>query len=451
MGNIHNFTAADAALVIQPEVLVGTINEPMAAHTQYITAFKPDYVNAGEVGEQFTYTRDGLLAPVQDPSTPNSDTSDLDDGLTAKLLNREKYPGVMKEYNDTIDTHVKSDAVAFYKTYRSQLRAMGTQIHRSKDIWARRELHKYYGGRTHVTTAVGSSTTSLVVFDTTGFTHKVVNGVLTAVSPSNALNITIDGVANTVTGVTLGTRRDADDTVPGTLTLGTAVTSQSIGDAVIAATAPYSIQAAGDSSYDLASGNKLTYQMIVDAVANLGDSGAMPHMETGMYHFYGSKIHQAQLFADTQFARFFEGRMDSEEFRSGSVFEAGGVMFMFGNQTPDTAGSVTNANTNSIKVRRGLITADGVGLEARYSKWLDEKFIEDNAPFAEVLRNGSQRIKDPVSWTEIVVAPPVNRKQDQIRTTWSYLGDMLAPIDSLNPFGETPDAIYRRAIPVLTS
>jgi hypothetical protein len=54
--------------------------------------------------------------------------------------------------------------------------------------------------------------------DATGFSTVLVNGVPTAVSGTNPLSVTVNGVANTVTAVNVGTK---------TLTLGTAVTRRS--------------------------------------------------------------------------------------------------------------------------------------------------------------------------------------------------------------------------------
>jgi hypothetical protein len=47
--------------------------------------------------------------------------------------------------------------------------------------------------------------TSIIVQSVNGFQNVMVNGVLTPVSGGNPLNVTIAGVANTVTGVNVGT------------------------------------------------------------------------------------------------------------------------------------------------------------------------------------------------------------------------------------------------------
>jgi len=368
----------------------------------------------GGLGDKKTFTRKGLLAPVTTPVT-GSDPS-------AATYSLEQWSVVMDQYSNSMDTNMLGSALALANKFLSDAATLGINAGQTVNQVARNKLYTAYaGGRTWCTTA-GSSDTSIIVQSTNGFENVLVNGVPTPVSGANPLTVSIAGSANTVVGVTPGT--------PGTLTLGTA-RADVVGDSVVAANAPTSIRATGNSAYDLSSSNTVTFANFRSAVARLRKMN-VPTLPGGYYVAHIDADTEAELFSDADFKQALQGRVDSPIFRDLSIGRFGGIDWVRNIEAPTilggSAGTLTvhrpivlgaNALMNSPLEGTGNLIA-GTGVED-----VPEIRTINAAPGVDVT---------------LLVRPPQDRLQQVISTTWSWVGDFGVPSDA----GSGDAALFKR-------
>lgn len=368
----------------------------------------------GGLGDTKTFTRNGLLSPQTTPIT-GSDTSPATYAV-------EQYSATMDQYGLAIDTNMLYSAMTLQSKFLNDVSRLGINAGQSMNQIARNKLYKAYaGGRTWCTTTAGSDT-SIIVQSTNGFEYVLVNGVPTAVSASNPLTVTIAGVANTVTGVNTGTS---------TLTLGTA-RADTAGDAVIAANAPTTIRATGSTAYDLSGSNTVTFANFRSAVTRLRKMNV-----PAMGGYYTAQIDpdtEGQLFGDADFKQALQGRVDSPIYRDLSIGRFAGIDWVRNNETPTILGGSAGTLTVHRPIVYGasaLVAApfEGMGALLAGTGVEDEPDIRmiEAAPGVEVA---------------LIVRPPQDRLQQNISTSWSYVGDYTVPSDSLT--GDA--ALYKRAV-----
>jgi len=368
----------------------------------------------GGLGDTKTMTRNGLLAPSTTPIT-GSDTS-------AATYAIEQWSVTMDQYGIAIDTNMLYSAMTLANKFLNDVARLGINAGQSLNQIARGKLYgAYSGGRTWCTTAAGSDT-SIIVQSVAGFANVMVNGVPTPVSGANPLNVTIAGVANTVTGVNTGTN---------TLTLGTA-RADVVGDAVIAANAPVTIRPAGNTAYDLTGSNTVTFAHFRSAVARLRKMN-VPAMG-GYYAAHIDADTEAELFGDADFKQALQGRVDSPIYRDLSIGRFAGIDWVRNTESPTVAGGSSGNVTvhRPIVVGASAITAapfEGIGALLAGTGVEDEPDIRmvEAAPGTDVA---------------LIVRPPQDRLQQVISTSWSWVGDYGIPSDSLT--GDA--ALYKRAV-----
>jgi hypothetical protein len=368
----------------------------------------------GGLGDTKTMTRKGLLAPVTTPIT-GSDTS-------AATYAVEQWSVTMDQYGNSVDTNLLYSSMALASKFMADVETLAINAGQSINQVARNKLYAAYaGGRTWCTTTAGSDT-SIIVQSVNGFSTVMVNGVPTPVSASNPLNVTIAGVANTVTGVNAGTS---------TLTLGTA-RADTAGDAVIAANAPATIRATGNTAFDLGSSNVATFANFRSGVTRLRKMN-VPTIG-GYYVAHIDADTEAQLFADSDFKQALQGRVDSPIYRDLSIGRFGGIDWVRNIETP----TVLGGSAGTLTVHRPIILGGAAMTAAPFADMgglLAGTGVEDEpdiamieaAPGVEVAR---------------IVRPPQDRLQQNVSTSWSWVGDYGIPSDALT--GDA--ALYKRAV-----
>ena len=369
----------------------------------------------GGLGDSKTFTRKGLLAPATTAIT-GSDTSAATYGI-------EQWSVTMDQYGQAIDTNMLSSAMALASKFLADVQTLGINAGQSLNQIARNKLYgAYAGGRTWCTTA-GSSDTSIIVNSVAGFTHVLVNGVPTAVSASTPLTVTIEGVANTVTGVNTGTN---------TLTLGTA-RADTAGDYLVAANAPTTIRPTGDTAYDLSGANTATFAMFRSAVTRLRKMN-VPTVN-GYYVAHIDPDTESQLFSDSDFKQALQGRVDSPIYRDLSIGRFGGIDWVRNNECPTIAGG----SAGTVTVHRPIVLGAGALVAAPFEGMGDllrgtgvddvpDISMVNVAPGVDVAR---------------IVRPPQDRLQQVLSTSWSWVGDYGVPSDSL---ANSDAALFKRAV-----
>ncbi|GIG63618.1 hypothetical protein Lfu02_79900 [Longispora fulva] len=390
----------------------------------FLDALLPDFLYpaiadsepwAGGLGDTKTFTRTGLIAPNPVPIT-GSDPTPHTYGV-------EQWSVTMDQYGDTIDTNLLHSAMTLASKFLRDVQTLGINAGQTLNQIARARLYAAYGGgRTWATTAQGSASTTCVVADVSGFLSVMVNGVPVAVSPTNPLSVTVAGVANTVTAVNVGAK---------TLTLGTAVT-QAIGDAVVAANAPVSVRPGSKATaFNLTGSDVATFKLFRAAVTRLRKQNVPSN--GGYYTAHISPDTEAALFDDADFKQAAQGRVDSPIYRDLSIGRFGGIDWVRNLESPTvTVGSVT--------VQRPIVTGAGVLVSAPFE-----------GMGSLLAGTGTEDVPDirmigPATGAQValIVRPPQDRLQQQVSTTWSWVGDFGVPSDSVT--GDS--AQFKRAVVV---
>ncbi|HTI26178.1 MAG TPA: hypothetical protein VL652_34635 [Kutzneria sp.] len=372
----------------------------------------------GALGDTKTFTRKGLIAPTTTP-LGGADISG------ASTYTVEQWSVTMDQYGLSVDTNMIQSAMTLASKFLADVQTLGINAAQSLNQIARNKIYRAYAGGRTWATASGSSDTSIVVADVSGFTRTLVNGVPTAVSGSTPLTVSITGVANTVTGTSA-------QSGPGTLTLGTARVDTA-GDYVVAQNAPTSVRtAARNTAYDITTADVATLAMFRAAVVRLRKMNVPTN--GGYYTAHIPPDTEAELFADADFKQALQGRQDSPVWRDLSIGRFSGIDWVRNNETP------TVTSNSGATVFRPIVVGDGAVVAAPFEgigSLLAGTGVED-VPSIRMIEAA------PTTQVALIVRPPSDRLQQVISTSWAYTGDFGVPSDS----GTGDAALYKRAVMV---
>lgn len=408
-----------------------TVPSPIRAMMQngildrvFLEALRPEFIFPaiadaepwqGSLGDTKTMTRKGLLAPATTAIT-GSDT-------TAATYGIEQWSVTMDQYGQAVDTNMLTSAMALASKFLADVQTLGINAGQSLNQIARNKLYAgYAGGRTWCTTAA-TTDTSMIVQSVAGFTHVLVNGVPTPVSASSPLTVSIEGVPNTVTGVNAGTS---------TLTLGT-TRIDVLGDYIVAANAPTTVRPAGDTAWDLTTSNIATFAMFRAAVTRLRKMN-VPTVN-GYYIAHIDPDTEAQLFSDADFKQALQGRVDSPIYTELSIGRFGGIDWVRNNECP----TILGGNNTNLVVHRPIVLGAGALVAAPFEG------------MGDLLRGSGVEDVPDISMIEAapgvqvarIVRPPLDRLQQTLSTSWSWVGDYGVPSDSL---ANSDGALFKRAV-----
>jgi hypothetical protein len=371
----------------------------------------------GSLGDTKTFTRKGLISPTTTPLAG----ADIAGASTYTI---EQWSVTMDQYGISVDTNMLQSAMTLASKFLADVQTLGINAGQSLNRIARNKMYAaYMGGRTWAT-AGASTDTTIAVQEVAGFTRVLVNGVPTAVSASNPLSVTINGVANTVTGVSA-------QSGPGNLTLGTTRVDV-LGDPVIAANAPTTIRATGSTAFDLTVSNVATLANFRAAVVRLRKMNVPT--DGGYYTAHIPPDTEAELFADTDFKQALQGRVDSPVWRDLSIGRFAGIDWVRNNETPTVTSNSGATVFRPIVVGAGAVVAapfEGIG------SLLAGTGVED-VPSIRMVEAA------PTTQVALIVRPPADRLQQVISTSWAYTGDFGVPSDS----GTGDAALFKRAVVV---
>lgn len=369
----------------------------------------------GSLGDTKTFTRKGLLTPTTTPLAG----ADISGASTYSI---EQWSVIMDQYGLSVDTNMLQSAMTLASKFLADVQTLGISAGQSLNQIARNKMYNAYaGGRTWCTVADGASNTSITVNNASGFATVLVNGVPTPVSAGNPLTVTINGVANTVTGVAANV-----------LTLGTARVDV-LGDPVIAANAPVSVRTtARNTPFDNTTADVATLAMFRAAVVRLRKMN-VPTMG-GYYTAHIPPDTEAELFADTDFKQALQGRVDSPVWRDLSIGRFSGIDWVRNNEVP----TILGGSAGNVTVFRPLVVGSGALVAAPFEgigSLLGGTGVED-VPSVRMIDAA------PTTQVALIVRPPQDRLQQNISTSWAYTGDFGVPSDS-----QTGDAaLFKRAV-----
>lgn len=409
-------------------------------------------------GVEMWQTRPGLLAPVTTPLPAGQDP-------IPQAIAYEQWPVRLERYANTVDTHMPTSVTANSDLFLRNIHQLGLNAGQSLNRLPRNALFKaYLQGQTNSITAALTSDTTLRVAALSGFRDIVLPASTVRpadVSASSPLPITIYN-ATPITANVVGTQPDdpTDPNGPGTLilsaALGAAVPART---PVVSAYAPRVVRSGGGRSVDsISASDTLTLQDIITATSVLRAANVPPH-DDGFYHCHIPPEGEAQFFIDPAIQRLYQGRPDDVAFKMGFVGQIGGNRMWLNNECPSvlTSGALTSTGTLAkysrdiaaetvneagVRIARAIVTGKG----SIYEKWFDEtQFVTEaglNGKIGEFTVVNSN-LKVTVDRVRLILRAPMDRLQDQVAASWSYMGDFPIPSDVTGASG--PER-YKRAL-----
>jgi len=464
MANFETLPAQLQAMV-QQGMLEREFEEGLDSILAYRRLALPETV-PNRIGETLTRTRTGRKVPVTTPLNPSSNTG-LDNGLTPSDATLEQYVFSMFQYGDTTDVDLLGDLTSIANNLIRVARNNGVQAAQSMERIARKKIYtSYMGGNTYVRTDLGAgSTTTAHVDDISGFLYVLVNGVPTGISSANPISVTEKSVSAGVNQVLTVTAAVADatnhsqrpDGVSGMLTFNTATLPVN-GDQMVAANAPQIIRPGGHlTTAQMNGSDTLTLGYLLDAQTILKNN-AVPMMPDGTYHVILDNQSERQLWADQDFKVLFAGRDQSSEYKTGYVIKLLGLTFvpttesyvqMAGQMINGTSGyttsTATGAAVTNVNVRRVLVAGAESMIEGDFEgleNWLARQGVN---PIADV------RLVNNVAH---IFRPPLDRLQQFMSLSWSWIGDFAIPTDLTATTSIIPtasSALYKRSVIIETA
>lgn len=438
--SIENFPS-----VLQPIIQTGWLEHafqsPLQSKLGY-RAIADREAFAVNVGETITKTRTGLLSTATTPINSQAVSplagaaAQLDNGMTPDQYGVEQFTVGLNQYGKTLNLNVVTQRVGIQNRFAQNAKVLGENAQRTMDELCRNALFGgYLSGNTYVT--VASTTTSVNVDDVRGFLTTYVNGVPTPLGGGNNLSVTIGATVYTVVAaVADGTNTSKSfQGKSGVLTLSAAVSSSdgAVGSPVVSAIAPTIIRPNGRATQAaLTASDMLTMSAILDAKASL-DANAVPSID-GFYNVYLDPVSARQLFADPDFKQLFQGATsENEVYKQGAVESPFlGIRFLRTTNAPIQAWTPVTGKM----VRRPVICGQGALVEADFAQ-----------PEPEGTVGGS--LVSEVDGVTMVTRPPLDRLQQEIAQTWSWIGGFVAPSDMTsnpNTISTATNAAYKRAV-----
>lgn len=333
----------------------------------------------GRIGDTITKTRIGLMVPNITPLDPSTNTN-LDNGLNPQQYSDEQYTLSVYQYPQLApDINLVDDETTIAAFAMKNSENLGVAQATAVDRIARNILFQsYMGGNSVVTATLGSPNVTINVDDTRGFQTVVVNGNVTAVSPSNPLPVFVDGTLYSLTSFANDVSNVSSAAITGgtsgTLTMSSAVqiSDATIGNAVVGQYAPLIVRPNGRAvTADLQSTDLLNMTSILAAVAYLRNN-AVPRVR-GSYNMYFNSTSMNELFQDSEFQILNRGVSTRDPvYENAWIYTAFlDVRFIMTTETfvqpPQLAAPVPVAQT----VQRPIICGAGALVEGIFAKGLD--------------------------------------------------------------------------------
>ncbi len=444
--------------LVQDGTLERVFHDSMYPRLQFRGEAIPELWQAN-LGERQIFTRAGLMDPSIDPLTPGQDP-------VPGGYDTEQWEASANQYGHTIDTHMPTSYTALASLFLRNTQSLGLHSGQTLNRLVRNRLFgAYLAGEAMVTAAASAGALQVAVSTLSGFTQKLQNGRLEAVTPANPLPVTFTTVgepANNIVGY--APFNPQQPLGPGVITFAAALTVGVAARAgIFAQTRSRRLRVGGGATVDaITSANILTLNDVIAGVTRLRSMNVPPHSD-GYYHVQLTAEGEQQIFADNHWQRLHQSLPDSVAYRDLAITSAVGCVFYRNTEDPRTstvkAGSlITNAggaggaqlapeigaeltNADGVNIRRCIITGGG----AIYEKYLDEsKFITEAGSTGKIgqfsIVNGgvsvmTQRIR-------YILRAPQDRLQQVVSQSWSWSGDFPVPSDGL--VGDS--ARYKRAV-----
>lgn len=397
----------------------------------------------GGTGDTHLFTAPGLIAPNVAPMRPGTDPTPVDYPV-------EQWFAQLQQYAGTIDVNMPTSMVAIADLFLRGAHQIGLQGAQSINRAVRDRLYNAAESGWTVVDGAQTTTTTLRIKRLNGFTRARNPNLAAAsqvrfdfVSSTNPLAITVydngAATANTVIGFSPDT--PGDEFGPGTITLGTQVTSCADRAYIYTADRSGRYLVGGALKTDsLTSSNIPTLADVRTAVSGLRLNNVPKHAD-GRYHCHYDPISESKLFADQEFQRLFTALPDYFVYRDFAIGEIMGTVFYENTEAPiasTVVGGTTatydardpfapelfhngNASTG-MPLHHMLFTGQDATFEyfSDLGELISEAGINGKVADAKIVNNGIEVMADRI---QMIIRGPLNRLQDQVSISWKLIAD----------------------------
>lgn len=423
-------------------------------------------------GDTKIFTGNGLMAVDTSPTLPNNDARVADYG-------REQWSVTQLQHDNGKDTRMPDASQAAINLLVQDVATLGKNAGMTLNAIARNRMYNAALAGNTVADGAATSTTIRV---------KRLNGLTRArrpdlaggsavrfetVSASNPLPIrygtTLSGSVN-ITGYTPDFT--GDEIGPGTITVSASITV-SDRDPIVALSATKMRRSGGGlASIDaIAAGDILTMSDIRGGLARLSNMSVPRHAD-GKFHCHFNSISNDQLFSDSEVKQVYQSVPDAliyKEHTFGQMFNC----IFFQNETspqPDnvglgtgtSAGNTDGSVADQFTARTGFagemfatgVAATGVKVARALltgGKWLMEYYVDQMGyltdagvngvakDVAPIISEGTATMATQVAHIKLIMRAPQDRAQQNVSTTWVYVGGLVCRTDAA-----TGDAAYQK-------
>lgn len=403
----------------------------------------------GAAGDTRIFTGEGLMAPRLRPLRPGTE-------VEPSSYQLEQWESQMHQYADALDVDMKTNALTIANLMLVAAKKLGQGAAQTLNRLVRNAMHNSVNAGWTVADGAGSSSTSLRVKHLNGFTrarnaNSSVAGAsrvrYSTVTSSNPLSITIGGTAASVVGFTPDTT--GDELGPGVLTLASAATWSDRAAVLSVDRSDSKFVGGGTKVDDLGPTDLPTLQDIRSCVTQLRKNNVPVHPDNH-YHCHMGPDSESAVFADSEVQRMNTGVPESYMYQEfvltrilgtlfvtnnevplpGSVYPNDGVTFSF--DDPFAAELKNNGLTTGMDVHRMLFTGFG-GIREYYQDpagFITEAGMVGKMGNVGFVNNG---IEVAVERCKLIIRAPLNRLQDKIAMTWTFIGDFPVRTDGAAP------------------
>lgn len=458
----------DIRAVVQQNILERAFHDGLFPRLLYRGDVEP-ILWAGNVGDTQLFTGVGLIPPDLAPIVPSQDF-----GVGA--YSKEQWSAQLQQYGKSIDSYMPNSYVAIANLFYRNSHQLGLHAGQTLNRLVRNAQFKAALSGNTVFDG-GQTGNTLRVVRLNGFTRARRPDLLTGsavvfdfVSSSNPLPVSITTSTGTVVtrNVTAYTPDIAGDEVgPGTITVDQAAVTVSDRGLITSTDSSKIFRSGGGTSVEgITSSNTLTLKDIRSAIARFRAQNVPEHAD-GYFHAHIDPISEAQVFSDPENQRMLTALPDYYMYKSLALGYIQQTAFLRNTESPlpeTVQGAPTSfteftstgvnqpnffaaskglygsfsqldpfvgelLNSNGVRIHRVLFSGQG-GIKEYYadlSALITEAGITGKVGNAVVTNNSIEINTDRI---QLIIRAPLNRAQDQVSTTWKFIGDWPVRTDA---------------------
>jgi hypothetical protein len=437
--------------IVQQNILERAFHDGLFPNLLYRADVEP-ILWAGNVGDTQLFTGVGLITPDLQPVVPGQD-------ITTASFQKEQWSAQLQQYGKSIDSFMPNNYVAIANLFYRNSHQLGLHSGQVLNRLVRNAQFRAALSGSTVADGAQNPVNTIRVGRLNGLTRArrpdlPAGSAVTFdfVSVANPLPVSIAATGGTVTRNITAFAADTpgDELGPGTITVDGAALNVPDRAAVIATDATKIIRVGGGTTVDgISSANTLTLKDIRSAVARLRTQNVPRHPD-GWYHAHIDPISEAQVFSDSEFNRLMTALPDYYVYRDFALGYLLNTVFFRNTESPQpetVAGAPTAFaapsgtfskqdpfvgelfNSSGVKIHRVLFSGQG-GIKEYYvdlNALITEAGVTGKVGNAVITNNSIEINTDRI---QLIIRAPLNRAQDQVATTWKFIGDWPVRTDA---------------------